>query len=151
MQILRSSFFSSIILSLAISGILGCGSSNRLQSISISPTSIAAQGSQAQFTATGVFSNSLMTSTPVAVAWYEIPPPFDPPSCPVPFTRTSQPFTAKCSGFSGVINVIALAPMDAGAPAEGTIPLGDFSALVLNRTSTQVDGFVAATAQMTCP
>jgi hypothetical protein len=47
--------------------------------------------------------------------------------------------------------VIALAPMDAGAPTEGTIPLGDFSALVLNRTSTQVDGFVAATAQMTCP
>src|SRR5262249_15340000 len=60
---------------------------------------------------------------------------------PASLSRRSAP------GFSGVINVIALAPMDAGAPAEGTIPLGDFSALVLNRTSTQVDGFVAATAQ----
>jgi hypothetical protein len=149
MRILRSLCFLS--LALLVLFIPGCGSNNRLQSITISPASVASQGGQAQFTATGVFSNSPMSSMPVAVAWYSIPPAFDPPSQNIGFTRTSQPFMAKCSGFSGVINVTALAPTDAGAPADGTIPLGDFSALVLNHTTTQVDGFVAATAQMTCP
>jgi|SRR5215831_3300198 len=149
MQILRSFCFLS--LALFIVFVPGCGSNNRLQSITISPTSVAAQGGQAQFTATGVFSNSPMSSMTVAVAWYSIPPAFDPPSQNIGFTRTSQPFTAKCSGFSGVINVTALAPTDAGAPADGTIPLGDFSALVLSRNTTQVDGFVADTAQMACP
>lgn len=151
MQMLRRCFFALIILSLVISGIVGCGSSNRLQSISISPASATAQSGQAQFTATGAFSNSPMAPMPVAVDWFSIPPPFDPPSSPVPYMLTSQPFTAKCSGFSGPITVIALAPMDPGAPAEGTILLGTFSDLVLRHNTTQEGGFVAATAQMTCP
>lgn len=138
---------------MALLNVSGCGGSNRqLQSISINPASVTAQGGQAQFTASGQFTNSPMTVTPVSVAWFEIPPAFDPPGDPIGFMRTSQPFTANCLGFSpGTITVAAFAPMDGNAPADGSIPLQVFLDLTLRHTTTQEGGFVASTAQMTCP
>jgi hypothetical protein len=148
-----SGFFFLLWVLLPLQGVLGCGGSNRqLQSLSISPPSATAQNGQAQFTATGQFTASPTTVTPAAVAWLQEPPIFDPPGDPITFTLTSQPFTARCLSFpSGtVITVIACAPADA-ARAMGSIPLRIFIDLVLTRTTNQEDGFVAATAQMTCP
>jgi hypothetical protein len=151
MQILSRFCSASVVLLFLL--VPGCGgSNNKLQSITVSPATLTAQGGQGQFTATGVFSNSPMTPMPVSVAWFAIPPAFDPPGQMLGFMRTSQPFTAQCLGFSpGVITVIALAPMDTSASANGSIPLSTFSDLVLTRNTTQEGGFVAATAQMTCP
>ncbi len=138
---------------LAFLAIAGCGGSNRmLQSLSVSPTSVAAQGGQAQFTASGQFSLSPMMVTPASVSWFQTPPAFDPPGQMMSFTLTSQPFTAQCFGFpSGtIVHVTAFAPMDANAAASGSIPLQVFLDLAIRQTATQEGGFVAATAQMTC-
>jgi hypothetical protein len=140
-----------LFLSLMVVAATGCGSNRQLQSLSISPASQTAQNGQGQFTASGQF-NSMPMQSPASVEWIQIPPAFDPPGQNIGFTLTSQPFTAQCFGFpSGtVISVIAFAPMDPSM-ATGTIPLSVFSDLVLSRKATQESGFVAATAQMTCP
>jgi hypothetical protein len=146
----------SLFILLALLAMSGCGASsgsNRLlQSLSVSPASAIAQGGQAQFTATGQFSMSPMMVNPASVSWFQNPPTFDPPGQMMPFMLTSQPFTAQCFGFpSGtIINVTAFAPMDANAAASGSIPLQAFLDLVINHTTTQEGGFVAAAAQMTC-
>jgi hypothetical protein len=136
-------------------GILGCGGSKNnpmLQSLSVSPASATAQNGQAQFTATGQFSNSMMTTNSVSVSWMQTPPVFDPPGTQMmPFMLTNQPFTAQCFGFHGNITVAAFAPVAGDAPANGSMPIGVFMDLAVNHTMTQEDGFIAATAQMTCP
>ena len=146
---LCSLFFAVFIL--ASGSLSGCGGSNRqLQSLSVSPASTAAQGGQAQFTATGQFSAAPMSESPASVEWFQNPPAIDPPGETIGITLTNQPFTAQCSGFTGPIRVIAVAPMKAHAAGD-SMPLSAFVDLIVSRTATQESGFVAATAQMNCP
>ena len=65
---------------LAVGTLSGCGGNNRqLQSLTVSPASTAAQGGQAQFTATGQFSSMPMSVSPASVSWWQSPPIIDPP------------------------------------------------------------------------
>jgi hypothetical protein len=135
---------------LAVGALSGCGSSRQLQSLSVSPASTAAQGGQAQFTATGQFSSMPMSVSPASVSWWQSRPVVDPPSNMFGLALTSQPFTAQCSGFTGTITITALAPMDPGN-TDPSISSTTFAHLVLQHTATQESGFVAATATMNCP
>lgn len=138
---------------LALSSMLllsGCGSNRQLQSITINPASTTAQGGQAQFIATGQFNMSPMTMTPANVSWFPSFPILDPVSSGFGYTLTNQPFIAQCLQ-PGPMTVTAIAPMDANAKADGFIPIPVFLDLVRNQTATQEGGFVAATAQLTCP
>jgi len=101
MKILCSLLF--VIFIPAIGILSGCGSSRQLQSLSVSPASTAAQGGQAQFTATGQFSSMPMSVSPAAVSWWQSTPIIDPPSAMFGLGLTNQPFTAKCLGFTGPI------------------------------------------------
>lgn len=121
---------------------LGCGSSNRqLQSIQTNSQGMT----QIQFTATGMFSASPMTVTPLPVAWFVVgqaPPP-------TPYTLSSQPFVTECE--SAVV-VIAIAPANPKAASSGTIPDQVYQDLVVAHTSTSEGGFVASSPQnIACP
>lgn len=136
---------------LAIGAFTGCGSNRQLQSLSVSPASTAAQGGQAQFTATGQFSSMPTSVSPASVSWWQSPPIIDPPSNMFGLGLTSQPFTAQCFGFTGMtITITALAPADPGN-LNPSISSTTFTHLVLQHTATQESGFVAATATMSCP
>jgi hypothetical protein len=135
---------------LAIAALSGCGSNRQLQSLSVSPASATAQSGQAQFTATGQFTASPMSESPASVSWWQTPPAIDPPGETIGITLTNQPFTAQCFGFHGPITVTAIAPMKANASGD-SMPLSAFVDLVINHSATQENGFVASTAQMTCP
>jgi hypothetical protein len=140
-----------MIVILAVELLSGCGGSNRqLQSLSVSPASTAAQGGQAQFTATGQFSSMPMSVSPASVSWWQSPPIIDPPSSMFGLALTNQPFTAQCFGFTGTITITAIAPMDA-SNLNPSISSTTFAHLVLQHTATQESGFVAATATMNCP
>jgi hypothetical protein len=150
---MKGIFNLSLLLALLLLFLLsGCGSNRQLQSITVNPASAAAttQGGQVQFTATGQFNMSPMTTTPATVAWFPSFPVIDPVSSGFGFTLTNQPFTAQCL-ISGAMTVTAIAPMDTNASANGFIPIPIFMDLVRNHTATQEGGFVAATAQLTCP
>jgi len=138
------------VLIFAIGTLSGCGSSRQLQSLSVSPASTAAQGGQAQFTATGQFSSMPMSVSPASVSWWQSRPVADPPSPMFGLGLTNQPFTAQCFGFTGPITITALAPMDPGN-TDPSISSSTFTHLVLQHSATQESGFVAATATMNCP
>lgn len=127
----------------------GCGSGRQLQSLTVNPASAVAQGGQAQFIATGQFNMSPMTMTPANVAWFPSFPVIDPVSSGFGYQLTSQPFTAQCLQ-SGPMTVMAIAPVDTNAKTSGFIPIPVFEDL-RSQTTTQEGGFVAATAQLTCP
>jgi Mn2+/Fe2+ NRAMP family transporter len=135
---------------LAVGALSGCGSSRQLQSLSVSPASTAAQGGQAQFTATGQFSSMPMSVSPASVSWWQSRPVVDPPSVMFGLGLTNQPFAAQCLAFSGPITITAIAPMDPGNTSP-SISSTTFAHLVLQHTATQESGFVAATATMNCP
>jgi len=140
-----------VIFILAVGALSGCGGNNRqLQSLTVSPASTAAQGGQAQFTATGQFSSMPMSVSPASVSWWQSPPIIDPPSAMFGLGLTNQPFTAKCLGFTGPITITAIAPTDA-SNLNPSISSTTFAHLVLQHSATQESGFVAATATMTCP
>ena len=134
--------------------LLGCGgggsSSRQLLSLTVTPARATAQSGQGQFTATGQFNQAPMNMTPAMAAWFQSSPPFDPPGDPISFTLSSQPFTAKCLISGQTMNVIAFAPVNASA-SNGTIPLQVFLDLTVRHTTSQEGGFVAGTAQLTCP
>jgi Mn2+/Fe2+ NRAMP family transporter len=139
-----------VVFILAIGALSGCGSSRQLQSLSVSPASTAAQGGQAQFTATGQFSSMPTSVSPASVSWSQSMPVFDPPSTMFGLAMTSQPFTAQCFSFTGPITITAIAPMDPGN-LNPSISSTTFTHLVLQHSATQESGFVAATATMNCP
>jgi hypothetical protein len=140
-----------ILLALTITTSLpGCGGNRQLQSLSVSPASTAAQNGQAQFTASGQFTASPMSESPTSVSWFQSRPVIDPPGSMIGLTLTNQPFVAQCFSFSGTITITAVAPMKANASAD-SMPLSAFVDLVVNHSATQASGFVASTAQMTCP
>jgi len=88
MKILCSLLF--VIFIPAIGILSGCGSSRQLQTLSVSPASTAAEGGQAQFTATGQFSSMPMSVSPASVSWWQSPPIIDPPQRHV-WSWTHQP------------------------------------------------------------
>ncbi len=122
-------FCALILLLSLISLILACGSgSNRqLQSIAINQV---ANGQQIQFVATGTFSASPTTVSPLAVFWSYAPPPGQ-------YTLTTQPFTFQCD-FVGTYPspLIAWAPPDPDAPSSGSLSSATM---------------IRASAQITCP
>jgi hypothetical protein len=140
-----------VVFILVIGALSGCGGSSRqLQTLSVSPASTASQAGQAQFTATGQFSSMPMSVSPASVSWWQSPPIIDPPSAMFDLGLTTQPFTAQCFGFTGPITITAIAPTDP-SKLNPSISSTTFAHLVLQHTSTQESGFVAATATMNCP
>jgi len=91
---------------------LGCGASNRhLQSISITQIT---SGQQIQFSATGKFSSSPTSVTPIPVEWsvqLMAPPPKQ-------YTLSTQPYVFTCVT-SGRVPIVAYAPPDSSAPLNG--------------------------------
>jgi hypothetical protein len=140
-----------VLISLALLAIAGCGSgstNNRvLQSLSVSPASVTAQGGQAQFMATGQFNTSPMMVNPASVNWVQVPAGLDPP---FGYDLTTQPFTAQCFTGGTTFTIVAIAPVDANAPSSGVVPTPVFLDLVSGK-ATEEGGFVASTAQMICP
>ncbi len=127
---------------LFLSATLGCGSSNRqLQSITTNSQGMT----QFQLTATGRFSASPTTVTPLPVAWFVVgqaPPP-------TPYSLTSQPFVTGCQTLAVVI---AVAPANPKAASTGNIPDQVFQDLVIAHTTTSEGGFVASSPQnIACP
>lgn len=139
-----------VVFILAIGALSGCGSNRQLQSLSVSPASTAAQGGQAQFTATGQFSSMPTSVSPASVSWWQSPPVIDPPSNMFGLGLTTQPVTARCLGFTGPITITAIAPIDPGN-LNPSISSTTFAHLVLQHSDTQEAGFIAATATMNCP
>jgi hypothetical protein len=109
-----------------------------LQSISISPSSVTAQNGHAQFVATGTFTASPRTVTPLLVNWSGPPLPLS--SNPVACTPNGCPGidslgAATCGQtWSGTVTITASAPRD---PKQ---PLG-----------TQNVPTVSAAATLNCP
>lgn len=91
----------------------GSGGSNRqLQSISIAQK---ANGQQIEFVATGNFSSSPATVTPIPVEWsvqLMAPPPQQ-------YTLTTQPFLFECTA-SGTVSIVAYAPSNPKVPLNGS-------------------------------
>lgn len=90
----------------------GSGTTRQLQSIAITQT---ANGEQIEFVATGKFSSSPATVTPIPVEWSVqlLAPP------PQQYMLTTQPFLFKCTA-SGPFPTVAYAPSDANASASGS-------------------------------
>ncbi|HTR65393.1 MAG TPA: hypothetical protein VMH85_06450 [Terriglobales bacterium] len=104
--------FSALVVLATIFFALSCGSGRQLQSISITQT---ANGQQIQFVASGTFTGSPNTVTPLPVMWSVglLAPP------PPQYTLTTQPFTYDCTGSASNVQVVAVAPPDAGAATNG--------------------------------
>ena len=140
-----------ILLSLTIFCAGGCGGTStprQLQSITISPATATAQNGQAQFTATGQFNTAPMTVTPLSVTWVERGPGID--IAGPGYSLTDGPLKAQCI-LPGSLTIVAFAPADPSAPASGPMSFQLYDDLVVNHTTSQEGGFIAATAQMTCP
>lgn len=118
-----------LILLLAVTSLtLACGSSTRqLQSITVNAV---ANGQQIQFVATGTFSASPTTVSPLPVSWSFAPPPPQ-------YTLTTQPFTFQCD-FTGSYPspLIAWAPSNPHASNSGSM------------SGTKM---ITASVQITCP
>jgi hypothetical protein len=128
---------------LLLSATLGCGSSNRqLQSIATNSQGMT----QFPLTATGTFSASPTTVSPLPVAWFQVGQTLLPPFT---YKLTSQPLVTGCPTLAAVI---AIAPTNPKAPSTGTLPEQVFEDLVLAHTTTSEGGFVASTPQnIACP
>ena len=120
------SFFFLLVLSAAIT--LACGGSNRqLQSITINGV---ASGQQVQFVATGTFSASPTTVSPLAVSWSFAPPPAQ-------YALTTQPFVFQCEVAGPYPSpIVAMAPADPSAPNSG---------------STSTTKMISASGPINCP
>ena len=118
-------------------GVLACGSSRQLTSITVSPASADAQtfpNGQVQFTATGTFSGGNMAATSLQVLW-SIGNPFTKQPIPGGVSLDSNGL-AQCTGFVGTVTIWATAPADPG-----------MSLMQMNMSTKNVSG----TAQLTCP
>ncbi len=100
---MTATFFASLFLSAT----LGCGSggsSRQLQSIAVNGTGMI----QMQFTATGTFTVTPTTVSPLPVSWYVV----NPVPSGMPYLLTSQPFEVTCENAT----LVAVAPADPTAP-----------------------------------
>lgn len=128
----------------------GCGGGppRALESISVTPTQATAQNGGVIFTATGHFNTSPMTVPNLPASWLVTGPASDPPG--PGYVLIAQPFTAKCRATAEYI-VVAHAPSNPDAPSNGAMSTAVFDALVLEHSTPTDGGFVAGTAQLTCP
>jgi hypothetical protein len=121
----------------------GGGSSRQLVSIGASATGMT----QIQLTATGTFTSSPKTVSPLPVSWWVkegvvLDPPY-------PYTLSSQPYSVGCQ--TGA-SVVAIAPANPSAASSGTIPTPVFQDLINAKTPTSDGGFVVSAPQMiSCP
>lgn len=114
-KIAMNKFFAFILLLLATSLALSCGSSGRqLQSITIMQLHETGNGDQLELVATGTFSVPPTTVTPLPVFWFADLPPNQ-------YTLTTQPFLIQCSAGHYQGPFIAMAPADPNAPSSGSI------------------------------
>lgn len=128
------------------------GSSRHLQSLSISPA--IGTGATATFTATGTYTAQPMKVSPAAVSWFLLPE-VDPPAAN--YSLSNAAFVpSRCMqmqatpGATGSFAIVALAPTNPAAPVNGKVPAQVMTDLVFNRTATSEEGFVAASAKLTC-
>ncbi len=125
----------SLILILPVTSlILACGSGSssnnrQLQAITINEV---ANGQQVQFTATGTFSASPTTVSPLPVSWSLDLPPRE-------YTLTTEPYTFLQCESAGpyFLPIVAVAPVDPNAPSSGSI--------------YPVKNMIMQSAQITCP
>jgi hypothetical protein len=114
--------------------LVACGTSHgpngQLQSVSISP---AAANGQAQFTATGSYTDGSKV-TPLPALWFTIRPWYNAAN-PLQFFNLDATGKASCNGITGTFSVVATAPVDPRFP---------FSQM--DSTTPQVSG----TAHLTC-
>jgi hypothetical protein len=110
-------------------------SARQLESIMVSPASADANNSNGmvQFSAMGTFNMAPMTATP-QVRW-SIGNPFSAQPVPAGVSIDANGL-AMCSGFNGMVEIMATAPADPG------IPLSQMSMMTMN---------VSGMAQLTCP
>jgi hypothetical protein len=127
------------LLPLAALAMAGCGAGNReLQSLSVSPATASANGSPVQFTATGYWSASPTTVTPMTANWGACTTD----NVPTTDVTVSSAGAATCaSGAKGTYDVFAWDPQygATGAQCNAVTACGPGC------------GRVAATAQITCP
>jgi hypothetical protein len=127
----------------------GGGSSRQLQSLNISPA--IGEGVNTAFTATGTFNAPPMNVSPAAVSWFV--GPFA-SSSGESYSLSNAAFAPKrceeANPVGGPFTVVALSPADPAAPGNGKVPAQVMTDLVINRTATSEDGFVAASAQLKC-
>jgi len=115
-------FLALLLLLFVCVSVLTCGSGGRhLQSIAISKTT---SGMRIAFAATGTFSSSPRTVSPLAVSWSMgllAPPPRE-----YTYKLTAQSFVVDCAALgSGPVVVSAVAPFNPNAPGSGTLPMSD--------------------------
>jgi hypothetical protein len=111
MRIARLAFPSIPVLAFACIA-LSCGSSRRLQSISVSQFT---SGTQSTFVATGAFSAPPTAVTPLPVSWYV-------GAVGAQNTLTTQPFSATTGCLEpAIIPLVAIAPADPNAPSSGSV------------------------------
>jgi hypothetical protein len=111
----------------------GTGSNRMLESISISPSSAQAQNGQAQFVATGTFTASPVTVTPLAVNWIGPPLPLNPVACtPNNCPGIDSHGLATCGSLVGTLTITASAPRDP------TLPLSSFNVPLVTSTASLV-------------
>ena len=125
-----NNYYALLLLLLVTSLTLACSNGSdpgrQLQSITVTQTT---NDQQIEFVATGHFSSSPATVTPIPVEWsiqLMAPPPSQ-------YTLTAQPFMFECAD-SGPIPIVAYAPSNANAPLSGSW-----------------SGMVQASVVITCP
>jgi hypothetical protein len=119
-----------VVASLAIS--CGSGSGRQLQSITVAQT---VSGQQIEFVATGHFSETPTTVTPLPVTW-GVGPFAPPPPGNLDYQLTTQPFVFTCTVAGPSLPVVAWAPPDPNVAGTGSWP---FKKMVI------------ASAAVTCP
>lgn len=127
--------FIALLLMVAAASVLGCGSSRRLKSITITPASADAQnfpGGQVQFTASGTYSDGSKVN-PLSVVWSG-----GQPWSKMPWIiQLNSDGLASCGNAqSGTYSVFATAPLDVNVPLSQ-----------MNMSTPQL----STTAQLTCP
>lgn len=120
-----------------------CGSSNSLQSISISQTATTAA---LEFGATGTFTDGRVISA-LPVSWVILGPGVDPPG--TGYTLSGAPFFPICVMSGASYTVVAIAPADPNAPGSGSVPTSVWNDVVLGTVKSE-GGFVGTSAQFTC-
>lgn len=129
-----------------------CGSQppRVLESITVDAVSSA---SGSTFTATGHYNTAPMTVNGIQVAWFQTGPVVDPPGPNWDFTMTTAGYRSLCAGLpvSAQFYVVAYAPENPNAAAQGSMPFSVFETLVEQHSVMQDDGFVAGSAKLECP
>jgi hypothetical protein len=130
----------------------GCGGGPPRVLESISVTSETSQ-SGTTFTASGHYNTAPESVSGIPVAWFQTGVAVDPPGPNWDFTLNNKPMTGQCfdTGQAVTYTVVAYAPENPNASAAASMPFSVFMNLVERHSMPTEDGFVAGTAQFSCP